>query len=163
VRGALAGRGDREPLLDDLGNFMSRRDQLEYAPVDLPVTELLGAVRVVAQVRDVQAIGEIVQHDAGLSPERADRPRLIEGLYIGAVHLLAPVAGRWLETQDLRRRTGREQDHAGFLRADAGLEGRPLIASKQPVSHLVQIPSAGLSQTCPSYRAMKSARPWEIR
>ena len=98
----------------------------------------------------MQAVGEVVEHDAALAAEHADRPGLVQRLDIDPAHLLAPVPGRGLEAQSLGRRAGGEQDHAGLGRTDTSLVRCALVAGKQPVSHLVQIPSAGLSQTCPS-------------
>jgi hypothetical protein len=42
IRCAFAGRRDRETLLDDLRHFLAGGDQLEDAPVNLPIAELLG-------------------------------------------------------------------------------------------------------------------------
>ena len=98
----------------------------------------------------MEAVGEVVEHDAAFTAEDADRPRLIQRMNVIPAHLLAPVPGGRLEAEGLRWRAGGEQDHAGAGRANAGLVGSPLVTGKQPVSHLFQTPSAGLSQTCPS-------------
>ncbi len=74
---------ESQSLLDDIGDFLARRDELEDAAVDLPVAELLGPVRVVAQICDVQAISQIVEHDAALAAEKADRPGLVQRLDVG--------------------------------------------------------------------------------
>src|SRR6266704_3547647 len=148
----------RKPLLDNVGHFLARRDQLEDAAVDFPVAEPLGQIPIVAKVGDVQAVGEVIEHHAALTAEHTDRPRLVEHLDVSAADFLPPVPGSRLESQLLGRGTGREQDHARLVRANAGFVGRALIAGQQPISHLDQTPSAGRSQTCPSYRAMKSER-----
>src|SRR5258706_7361044 len=111
----------------------------------------------------MQAVGEIIEYDAALTTEHADRPRLVQRLDVGPANPLPPVSGRWLEAEFLGRRARGEQHYPGLVRPDASLVWRSLEGSKQPISHLVQTPSAGRSQTCPSYRAMKSSRPGAIR
>ena len=63
-------------MLGDLGHFLARRDELEDAPVNLPVAELLGLVRVMPQVRDVQPVGEVawVASVAEEADRRGDGP-----------------------------------------------------------------------------------------
>ncbi len=111
----------------------------------------------------MQAVGEIVKYDAALTAERADRPRLVQHLDVGPAHRLPPVPGRGLEAEFLGWRARGEQHDAALVGTEACLVGCSLVGSKQPISHLVQTPSAGRSQTCPSYRAMKFSRPAAIR
>ncbi len=146
----FARRRDWETLLDDLRHFLAGGDQLKDAPVNLPVAELLGAERVMTQVRDMEAVGEVVEHDAACTAERADRPGLVQRMKVVPAHLLAPVPSRGLEAESLGRRARGEQDHAGLGRTNSSLVRCALVVGKQAVSHLVQTPSAGLSQTCPS-------------
>jgi hypothetical protein len=150
VRSAFAGPRHGDALLNDLRHFLARRDQLEDASVNLPVAELLGAERIVTQVGDVEAVAEVVEHDATLATEDSDGSRLVQHLNVTPAYFLSPVPGRGLEAQILRWRARGEQDHARLLRTNAGLIGSPLIVGKQAVSHLVQTLSAGLSQACPS-------------
>ncbi|HET9897189.1 MAG TPA: hypothetical protein VFQ44_19820 [Streptosporangiaceae bacterium] len=136
-------------MLDYVGNFLTRRDQLEDAPVDLPVAELSRAERVVTEVDDVQAVVQVVKHDTAFPPEHADRPGLIQRLHLHAVYLLAPVTGGWLEPEFLWRRAGSEEHNVELARTYACLVGRSLVTGKDPISHR-QLPSAGRSHTCPS-------------
>src|SRR5258708_2687919 len=119
--------GDRHPLLEDVGYLMPRREQLEDSAIDFPVAKLFGAVRIMTEVRDVQAVGEIVEHDATLTAEHADRPRLVQCLNLVPAYPLPPVPGRRLETQVLGWRASGEEDDAGLVRADARLVGRSLV------------------------------------
>jgi hypothetical protein len=48
VRPAVVALGERQPLLHDVADLVPGGDQLEDAPVDLPVTELGRADRVMA-------------------------------------------------------------------------------------------------------------------
>jgi hypothetical protein len=123
----LALRGDGHPQLDDIGYLMPGRDQLEDSTIDFPVAKLFGAIRIMTQVRDVQAVGEIVEHDATLTAEHSDRPRLVQRLNLKPAYPLPPVPGRRLKSQVLGRRAGGEQDDSGLVRADAGLVGRSLV------------------------------------
>src|SRR5579859_2256311 len=157
VRLQRAFVSQRQPLLDDVRDLLARGNQLEDAPVNLPVAEPLGQVCVMTEVGDVQPVGQVIQHDAALAPKHAYRPRFVDHLDVGAAYFLPPVPGGGLEPELFGRRTRREQDDAGLVRTDSGLVWRALITGKQPVSHLDQTPSAGRSQACPSYRAMKSA------
>jgi hypothetical protein len=129
-----------EPLLDDVGDFLARRDQLEDPAIDLPVTDLLGPVRVVAQIGDVQPVVEIVEHDATFAAEHADRPGLVQRLNVSQVNLLAPVAGSRFELQIFRWRAGGEQDDVRIRWADASLVGRSLVTGQQSVSHVLRSP-----------------------
>jgi hypothetical protein len=96
-RSAMVGRRHGDALFDDLGHFLAGRDQLEYAPVDFPVAELLGPEGVMTQVGDVEAVGEVVEHDAAFTAEDAHRPRLIQCMNVVPAHMLAPVPGSRLE------------------------------------------------------------------
>jgi hypothetical protein len=84
-------------LLDDLRHFLAGGDQLEDAPVNLPVAELLGPEGVMTQVRDMEAVGEFVEHDAAFTAEHADGPGLIQRVKVVPAHLFAPVPSRGLE------------------------------------------------------------------
>ena len=137
---AIFAMREGQPLLHDLGDLVPGGDQLEYPPVDFPIADLLGPVRVVSEVDDVQPVPEIVKNDATLAAEDPDRPGLVQGLYIRQTHLLAPVAGGRLESEFLWRRAGGEQHDIGIRRADARLVGRALVAGKQSVSHGLRSP-----------------------
>jgi hypothetical protein len=116
-----------QPLLDNVDHFLPRRDQLEDSAIDFPVAKLLGSVCVMAQIDDVQAVGQVVKNDAPLAAERADRAGLVQGLNVGQRNFLAPVAGSWLEPEILRRRARSEQDDVGLTWANACLVWRSLI------------------------------------
>jgi hypothetical protein len=88
---------------------------------------LLGLVRVVTEVTDVEAVTEVVQHHAALAPEHADRPGFPDSLDFLDAQLPAPVPGRGLEPEFLRRRACSEQDDVVVGRADAGLERGSLV------------------------------------
>jgi hypothetical protein len=149
VRAAVVAGGQGHPLFDDVGDFVARRDQLEHAPVHFPVTELRRSDGVVAEIDDMQPVGQVVEDDATLATEHSDRARLVKRLHCGAADLLAPVPGGRLELQFLRRRAGREKHDIGIVRADSGLVRRPLKGGKESVSHR-QFPSAGRNHTWPS-------------
>jgi hypothetical protein len=136
-------------LFDDVSDFVARRDQLEDAPVHLPVAKLRGAEGVVAEIDNVQPVGQVIKDDATFATEHSDRARLVKRLHCRAVDLLAPVPGGRLELQFLRRRAGREQHDIGIVRADSGLVRRPLKGGKESVSHR-QLPSAGRNHAWPS-------------
>jgi hypothetical protein len=145
-----------EPFLDDVADLLAGGDQLEDAAVHLPVTELFRLVGVMAQIADVQPVAEVVEHDAALAPEPADRPGLPQRLHLLDAQLLAPVTGGGLEAELLGRRAGGEQHHVTVGGADPGLVRGSAVASHQPIAH-AQIAPNGRSQTCPSNRAMNSS------
>jgi hypothetical protein len=149
MRAAVVARGQRHALFDDVGDLVARRDQLEHAPIHFPVTELCGADSVVAEIDDVQPVGQVIKDDATFATEHSDRARLVKRLHLGPAYLLAPVPGGRLEFQFLRRRAGCEQHDIGIIWADSGLVRRPLKGGKESVSHR-QLPSAGRNHTWPS-------------
>ncbi len=69
----LARRGKENPLLHDVGDFLARSNQLEDTAINFPVPELSGAQCVVTQVKNVQSVTEVVEHDTALAAEHADR------------------------------------------------------------------------------------------
>jgi hypothetical protein len=146
---AFTAGWQHKPLLDDVGDFLPGRDEFEHAAVDLPVAELSGPERVVTEVGNMQTIGEVVEHDAAFTAERAYRTGLVERLNLDAVDALTPVAGGWLEAQVLGRRARGEEHDVRLARAHSGFVRRSSIAGKESVSHR-QVPSAGRSHTCPS-------------
>ena len=98
--GQRAGAAGRvrivEPFLDDLADLVTRRYQLEYAAVHLPIPELFRLKGVMAEVGDVQPVAQIVEHDAAVATERAHRPGLPQRLHLlGSRSCLRqwPVAG----------------------------------------------------------------------
>ena len=62
------------------GDLLPRHDDLEDLPVDLPVAQLDGPGRIPAQVGDVKARAEVVEHQARFPVVLTDRPRLPQGL-----------------------------------------------------------------------------------
>jgi hypothetical protein len=126
MRAAVVASGQGQALFGDVGDFVARRDQLEHTPVHFPVSELRGPERVVAEVDDVQAVGQVIKDDAAFAAEHSDRARLVKGLHLGAGDLLAPVPGGRLKLQVFRRRAGREQHDIGIVGADSGLVRSPL-------------------------------------
>jgi hypothetical protein len=149
VRAAVVAGGQGHSLFDDVGDFAARSDQLEHAAVHFPVTELRGSDGVVAEIDDVQPVGQVIEDDATFTAEHSDRARLVKRLHLGTMDQLAPVPGGRLELQFLRRRAGREQHDIGIIGADSGLVWRPLEGGKESVSHR-QVPSAGRNHTWPS-------------
>src|SRR6185437_6259370 len=104
---SLAGprrAGVVRPFLDDVGDLVAGRDQLEDPAVNLPEAQLLGLECVVSEVADVHPVAEVVEHHAALAAEPPDRPGLPDRLYVLNTQLLAPVPGCRLETQLLGRR-----------------------------------------------------------
>jgi hypothetical protein len=162
VLAAVVAHGQRHPMLDDVGDFLPRRDQLENASVDFPVAQLRGAQRVVSEVDDVQPVGQVIEHHAAFATEDADGARLVQHLYLSTVDVLAPVPGRWLEPELFRRRAGSEEHDVRLVRTNPGFVRCSLKTGQDSISH-PQLPSAGRSHTCPSYRAMKSSLPAMIR
>jgi hypothetical protein len=75
-----------------------------------------------AEVADVQPVTQIVKDHASLAAEYADRLGLPDRLHLAEPQLPAPVAGRRLEAEFLRRRAGREEDDIPVRRPDSGLE-----------------------------------------
>jgi len=85
-------------------------DDLEHAPVNLPVAKLLGPPLVVAQVDDVQPVAHVIENEAPLAPVVADRPGFPQRVDVSELHLLAPDApGSRGETVLLGGRRGGEQ------------------------------------------------------
>jgi hypothetical protein len=122
-------------LLDELGDLLPLGEQLENPPVNLPVTEVGGPLRVGAEVGDVQPFAGIVQHHAGFAAIHADRPRFPQGVDLGPDHRLAPVPGGRLEAEFLRRRAGREQDDLGAGGPYTHLIWDSTVGRHQPVPH----------------------------
>jgi hypothetical protein len=149
VRPAVVALGEGQPLLHDVADLVPGGDQLEDAPVNLPVTELSGPDRVMAEIHDMQPVGQVIEHDARLAAEHPYWPGLVQRLDVRAVDALAPVPGGWLEPQVFRRRARGEKYDIGLIRSDPRLVWCPLETGQDPVSHR-QFPSAGLNHTCPS-------------
>jgi hypothetical protein len=68
------GQREVHPVLGQAGDVLPRDDDLEDLPVDLPVTQLDGSRGIPAQVGDVQASAQVVEHQARFLPVLTDRP-----------------------------------------------------------------------------------------
>ena len=161
-RGKVGLAGVVGAFLNDVADVIAGRYELEDAAVHLPVPELLRLMGIMSQVRDVQPVAEIIEHDAALAPESARGPGFPERLDFVDPELLAPVPGGGLEAELFGGRAGGEQYDVRLRRTDARLVRNPAVGCHQPVAH-DSAPPAGRSQTCPSNRAMNSAAPGVIR
>ncbi len=150
-------------LLGQAGHFLARREQLEHAPVHLPVPEFPGPPGVLALIDDVQPVAHVVEHQAGLAMERADRPGLPQHVHLGPDDPLAPVPRGGLEAEFLGWRAGGEQDHVRIRGTDPCLVRHTAVGGHQPEAHRAHSPLDGRSQAWPSYRAISSSPAGTIR
>jgi hypothetical protein len=141
-------------LLREVGDLMPGHHDLEYLPVDLPVPELPGENGIPAQVDNVEPVAEVIEHQAGVAPVVAHRPRLPQRVEVADVDLLAPVSGCATKAEFLRRRAGGEQRHLSAVGTEAGLVRSAAVRGHQPVSHAY---GSEYCQARPSYWATSSS------